>query len=152
MKDLSHIIWKGNLKKAKKLLENGYDINSKYGELGFYPICSAMNSDNPIESLKFVIENGADVNIERGYPLSEAFDLLIDGMSQSNKTEPFHEDVSIIKILIEQGADLEIKDANGLTPFSVINYYSNSYERFVELKNIFSKIIPNIDKYLTWKN
>jgi len=150
MENLCDIIYEGNLERAKELINLGYDINGKYGEMKFYPIYSAMNSIDPVLALKFVIDNGADVNIEYGLPLSIAFGSLIDGMTQNNRTEPFEEDIEMIKILIKKGANLTIKDKNGLTPFSSISDYSVSEKRFYELRDIFVKIIPDFDKYLQW--
>ena len=62
MKELTDCIFNSDLKNAASLLNSGANINSKYGS-GVYPIDAAINSDNP-KSLEFVIENGADVNIE----------------------------------------------------------------------------------------
>jgi hypothetical protein len=38
------------IRRSKDLLNSGYDINGHYGDLGFYPIYSAINSENAIEA------------------------------------------------------------------------------------------------------
>ena len=51
----------GNIEKAKELLQNGSDINYKYGMSG-EEITSLMVASRKgnIEMVKFLIENGAD--------------------------------------------------------------------------------------------
>lgn len=151
MENLSHIIWEGKLKRAKELLESGYDINAFYGENKLLPIYSAMNADDPVSALNFVIENGADIDILFGYPLHIAFDSLIDGMLQNDWTEPHPDDIEMIKILYNKGANLTIVDEEGLTPFSIISDYSVNFERFKELKDLFLSIVPEFDEHIKWK-
>ena len=73
-------------------------------------------------------------------------------MLQNNWTEPHPDDVQMIKILYNKGADLTIVDKEGLTPFSVISDYSVNLERFKELKDLFLKIVPEFDEHIKWKN
>ena len=98
MKQLNDHIKETNFDKALELLEIGIDINEKYG-IGIRPIIAAINSGNP-KIVDFVVNNGADVNIDEGNPLNVAIDIAIDGMIQDEKPCPSKESMEIIRILI----------------------------------------------------
>lgn len=150
MKELNSYIFESDVKGALKLLKNGADINSKYG-VGIRPISSAINSDNP-STLQFVIEHGADVNIDNGAALSETIDYCIDGMIQNNLDKPHPEAMEMLKILLENGANLELMDENGERPIDAISAYAKgSYEELERLKSFFRPLIPNIDELLKLK-
>lgn len=149
MKDLNSYIFKSNFKEALKLIKEGHGINERYG-VGIRPIISAINSDNP-ESLKFVIEHGANVNIDNGNPLREAIDYSIDGMIQNNRSKPYPEALQMLEILLNNGADLEIENNEGKNPLDVIVRYSHNEESFERLKSFFRNLIPQIDKMIKRK-
>lgn len=152
MENLAYYIFTSDLENAKLILANGADINMKYGDAEIYPICSAINSDNP-ETLRFIIKNGADVNIKNGLPLHEALDLAIDGMIQNNLTQPYSDSIEMIKILLENEADLEIEDEHNERPIDILHKYSGGQEEELEkLKFLFRPIIPNIDVLLEKRN
>ena len=146
MDQLSDYIFKSDLITAKSLLDAGADINSKYGS-GVYPIDAAINSDNP-KNLKFVINHGADVNIEYGLPLSTALDYSMDGLIQDDRRKPYPETLEMITILIDHGADLSIKDLNGNRPIDILKAYAPKPKKLRELKEIFRPVINNIDELL----
>ena len=151
MRELNSYIFESDAQGALKLLKNGADINSKCGA-GIRPISSVINSDNP-STLKFVIELGADVNIDNGAPLSEAIDYCIDGMIQNNQDKPYPEALEMIKILLENGADVELKDQNGERPIDVLSAYAQDDLDWLELlKSIFRPLIPRIDELLNTKH
>jgi ankyrin repeat protein len=151
MENLADYIFSSDLKSAQLLLDSGADINSKYGVLKTYPIYSALNSDN-LDTLKFVIKNGADVNIEKGLPLSEAIDAAIDIMSQNNLNAPDEISMEMIKFLLEKGADPELEDDQNERPIDIISTYANkSEERLEILKSFFRPLFPYIDSLLEKK-
>lgn len=146
MKDLNSYIFESDTDGALKILLKGADINAKYG-IGIRPISSAINSDNPL-MLKFVIDHGADVNIDHGAPLSETIDLCIDGMIQNNLDAPYTEALKMLKILLENGADLGLKDDNGKRPIDTLTAYAqDDFERLERLKSFLRPLIPNIDEF-----
>jgi ankyrin repeat protein len=127
-------------------LNLGANINAKYGS-GIYPIDAAINSDNP-KILEFVIKNGADLNIESGLPLMAALDYCMDGMIQNNIDRPYPEALEMVKILLENGADIAIKDLNGNRPIDVLKAYDPNPEKLNQLIELFRPVIKNIDDLL----
>jgi ankyrin repeat protein len=111
-------------------------------------IVSAIETDDP-KLLRLLIDNGANVNVDIGNngwtPLHTAFDYAIDGMIQNNTEEPNPKIFEMIKILLDNGADLDKIDSTGQKPLSSINTYAGTLDRFNLLKNMFRTIIPDID-------
>ena len=142
-KNLNSFIFDSDLKNALKLIQDGMDINTKYG-VGIRPIISAINSDEP-KTLEFVIEHGANVNIDSGEPLKEAIDICIQGMIQDNRNEPYPESLEILKILLNNGADLELENEKGERPIDIILAYAQNGRYLERLKSFFRPLIPNID-------
>jgi len=151
MTELNSCIFESNIAAATLLLENGADINAKYG-VGVRPISAAINSDNP-STLQFVIEQGADVNIDNGSPLLETIDYCIDGMIQNNQVKLYPEALKMLEILLENGANLELRDENGERPIDVITRYAEDDTAWLErLKSLFRTVIPQIDELLKTKH
>ncbi len=146
MKELNSYIFESNFNEALKLIKAGNGINEKYG-IGIRPIIAAINSDIP-ECLRFVIQNGADVNIDSGQPLHEVIDYCIDGMIQNNRSEPYPEALQMLQILLDNGADLQIENKNRKRPIDLITAYSHNQEIFERLKSIFRPLIPQIDELI----
>ena len=147
MKKLSSYIFESDIDEALKLLKEGADINAK-DRVGIRPISSAINSDKP-STLQFVIDQGADVNIDDGAVLSEVIDYCIDGMLQNNLDKPDPEAMEMLKILLDNGGDLTITDPNGQRPIDVIRTYAHGDQnRLEELKRFFRPIISNIDELI----
>lgn len=146
MKDLNTYIFQSDLANALTLIQNGADINGK-DEVGVRPISSAVNSDDP-KTLEFVITHGADVNIDFGEPLCEMIDYCMDGMIQNNRTEPYPESLEMLKILLDNGADIALKNENGKRPIDVIIAYAQNKESLNWLKSFFRHLIPNIDELI----
>ena len=146
MEELIHYLFNSDLENAEKLIKSGIDINTKKSS-GIYPIDAAINSDNP-KVLEFIIRNGADVNIEYGLPLSIAIDYCMDGMIQNDIEKPYPEAIEMINILIQNGAQIDIKNRNGKTPIDVLKSYASQKDKLEILKNIFRGVIKNIDDYL----
>jgi len=146
MEHLSAYIFQSNLEKALELIQNGNDINGLYG-YNNRPISSAINSDNPA-TLKFVIAQGADVNIDAGAPLFETIANCIDGMIQANRDEPFPESMEMISILIKSGANPIIEDSEGRKPIDVLYAYVQTEDHLDTLKSIFRLYIPEVDNLI----
>ncbi|UII20919.1 hypothetical protein [Fulvivirga ligni] len=143
---LSGYIHQGNLDEANRLILMGADINVKY-DYDTRPIIAAINSDKT-EVLQFVIDQGADVNIDMGNPTRLMFDYVIDGMIQSERDQPYPEDIEKLKLLIDNGANINLMDNTGKRPIDIIKIYGTTEESLKKLKSFFRPIIPEIDDYI----
>jgi len=139
---------------TEELNEDNVDFGFNLPDVrGFYAITSAIENENP-DFLLFIIEHGGDVNIDLGSgqtPLFWAIDLAIDGMIQNNYDKPLDVHLQTIRILIEHNADLHKPDNRGKTPVDLISSYSANYTRFIELRNMFTDVIPNIEENVKYK-
>ncbi|SDL25358.1 hypothetical protein SAMN05421823_10523 [Catalinimonas alkaloidigena] len=150
MSKLNTYIFASDLINAQRLLDAGVDINTKSNH-NTYPIVAAIESAHP-KNLEFVIINGADVNIDGGFPLAVAIDGCIDGMLQNRRSAPYPEALQMVGILLANGADLEIINDQHERPVDVIAAYATGSKHFFEsLKTIFRPIIHDIDKLLVFK-
>ena len=127
-------------------MEGRVDINKKCPN-GNRPIIVAINCDNP-KLLSYLISKGADVNIDKGLPLYETIDFCIDGMIQDNRNEPYPEHLEMLKILLENGVNLELKNKKGERAIDIIPQYAHSEESFHRLKLYFRLFIPEIDNLI----
>lgn len=86
----------------KELLSKGANVNfvKQQGWAKVNPLITAINKQN-IESVKILLQNGADVNWEDGFNTT----ALMYAASNGN--------ISIIKYLLEGGADIKHKDKQG---------------------------------------
>lgn len=101
----------GDINKVKRYVDNGMDVNLKYGGLGKTVLQSACESGHK-NIIELLLDRGAN----------------IEGISNNNKYDsaqfPWsplaiscqwkHEEVALL--LLKRGADIESKDNNGLTP------------------------------------
>ena len=143
MKDLNAYIFESNFEKVAKLIQEGADVNGK-DRIGVRPIISAVNSGNS-KMLRYIIAHEADVNIDNGLPLYETIDICIDGMIQDNRSEPHQVYLEMIKILLMNGAKLELKNERGERGIDLIVQYAYSEKSFDRLKSFFRPLIPEID-------
>lgn len=89
----------GNVKKVKKLIKAGADVNGKSN--GFIPLIDAVVY-NKADTVKLLIKAGADVNVKSLGRTALMF-ASIDGHTNA------------VKLLIEVGADVNIKNKEGKT-------------------------------------
>lgn len=146
MNNLLTAIYNGEIENVKRLIEGGAEVD-KPGDNENYPIYAAIQSDDPA-MLNLIIGLGADTNQDLGKgwtPLHEAFDFAMDGMIQNNKVKPYAEAMEMIRVLLQNGADLQNKDDAGRTPLDVLRAYAVDDKKFDELKNLFASVIHNTD-------
>ncbi|KAL2740342.1 hypothetical protein V1478_000483 [Vespula squamosa] len=126
----------------KFLIENGADINATERD-GRTPLCLLVKHNGTPEMIMFFVKNGADLNNRSGgSPLYWAIyvrcirlqTLLIElgtdvnGVidSHENLKAPLHfaHDLSVVKLLIDKGANVNIKDKFNSTPLHYANHLS----------------------------
>ena len=115
---------KGNIERIKELMDY-IDINTK----DTYRINALMHAliFNNLESVEFLLENGADVNsIDYEYQTP-----LIYAVQKNN--------AEIVKLLISKGADINFKDARNRTALDIAK--SKGYDDIAE-------ILENAKKYI----
>jgi ankyrin repeat protein len=111
---------RNNLEIMKLLIKYGLDINH-YNKDGYTALIDSIDSDN-IESVKWLLENGANVNSK-----DKNKTPLIEAAKQGN--------IDIIKLLIEHKADPTICDNNKYTPY-VYAVKNNNVEAIEYLKKM----------------
>lgn len=104
-------------------IENGANINAKNTQEETL-LMKMMNVESPFEQVKYIIDKGADVNTGTD---SIGGNALMRAVSRheinfENSTKP---DIKIIKLLIDSGADVNIKDSGGDTPLIYAAYDSD---------------------------
>jgi ankyrin repeat protein len=123
-------VWSGNDDEVEKMIKSGIDLNGICSN-GMTPLILAIDGDQP-GILETLMKGGADPNQQSdldGYtPLHWAVDYAIDGMIQSNKNTPFPEPLECIRILLNYGADVKIKNNSGKTALEVGLEYTVSKE------------------------
>ena len=96
----------------------GYKFHSNYkleleskGHYGYTPLAFSCLIAAP-ESVRFLLDNGADINTETGSLTGKGHKLMdiIIRQSPPKSTE------DIVSVLMQKGYDMEEKDANGRTP------------------------------------
>lgn len=93
----------GNINIIKYLIGNGVDVNEKADYNGDTPLMWAILGKNPYEASKFLIENGALINVQNDSEVSPA--LLVVAS-----------DPKIVKLLKDNGCDLDTKFSSFATP------------------------------------
>ncbi len=101
--DIPIIHCAGNLAIAKRLVELGVDVNEK-DDCGISPLSNHAADDNKEDILKFLIENGAELDSQDDWKQTALF------RSVSNNK------LSNAKILLNFGADKTISDMDGTKP------------------------------------
>jgi len=112
---------------AKVLILNGADINAKdkYGRTPLSTLFTIGSIQNEVvmDFLKLLVENGGDINEPNG--------KLETPLLQAVKLYRLHRDLNMINYLLEQGADVNLKDCFGNTPLSIGLKYED--EELVQL-------------------
>lgn len=102
--ELFNAIKRNDIEKVKELILAGFDVNTKDFYWGTIPLHHAVCANANIEIVKFLLDNGAEVNAQNKYKSTP----LHWAASFSNKY--------IVKLLLDNGATIDIKDNNGHTP------------------------------------
>lgn len=105
-------IWRaaeyGDLSRLKLLLEHGCDIDAFCDDPGWRkktPLSSAVDGNEPL-AVRFLLQRGANPNLQDGD--GDRFPL--------HWTAAFGDHHECAQILLQAGADVNVRDASGLTP------------------------------------
>jgi len=99
---------KGDLEKVKKVIEEGENVNA-YSEKGLFPLWRAA-ADNNYEMSELLINNGADVNQSINVPPGNSTAIEL----------PCQEGyLNIIKLLVDNDAEVNIKGYHDFTPIRI---------------------------------
>ena len=111
-------IFSGKMDKVKEAVKLDFNLDEDYRN-GMTPLQIAVEGDQP-EILELLLMNGANPNQLSEYngmaALHWAVDYAVDGMTQGNREIPYPEPIKCIRILLNYGADKNIKDHKGKSP------------------------------------
>ena len=126
---LCNAAFNGRVDSVKWLLEKGENANFTFTDTGenalHYTISKTSEIDERVEIVKILIEAGIDVNKKTaaGIPtLCFMRDAYLKGETPLHRAAAFG-NITIIKMLLDAGADPSMKDANGDTPISWASWY-----------------------------
>ncbi|MEI0700924.1 ankyrin repeat domain-containing protein [Brachyspira intermedia] len=104
--ELMNAISKGDMKALEKLIKDDTDLNKQYDKITPLGLAAARNDK---EMVKFLVEKGADINLEDGY----GYTPLIKAMKYRN--------IALVKDIIDLKPDLNaICSATGDTPLTYL--------------------------------
>ncbi|PPS22630.1 ankyrin repeat domain-containing protein, partial [Brachyspira murdochii] len=104
--ELMNAVSKGDMKALEKLIKDDTDLNKQYDNITPLGLAAARNDK---EMVKFLVEKGADINLEDGY----GYTPLIRAMKYSN--------IALVKDIIDLKPDLNaICSATGDTPLTYL--------------------------------
>jgi cytohesin len=126
---LCNAAYNGKIDSVKWLLDKGEDANFSFTDTGenalHYTTSKTSEMDDRAEIVKVLIAAGTDVNKKTlpGKPtLCFMRDAYLKGESPLHRAAAFG-NVPIIKMLLDAGAEPNMKDANGDTPISWGSWY-----------------------------
>ena len=145
---------KWNFKIVKLLIENGAIIKTK----GY----TALHRQHNPQTVKYLIEHGADVNAKTGYGDTPLHGLWVEEVTRvlikhgadvnaknSHGKTPLHtvkKNVKIAKILIENGANVNAINNEGDTPCNTA--YSKEVRNLIKEKGGFCRNLINLHKFV----
>jgi len=120
---LCEAVWEGDAGRVRELCAIGADLEC-YNDMGNTPLHLAIEQCD-LEIVKILLERGADPNRtdrSRSWtPLGHAVDSVSDAASQLGRAP----DNRIIQVLLQNGADVTVRDFHGWTPLFVARKYLN---------------------------
>lgn len=112
-------------------LARGGNPSAAHSESGWTLLHYAAEHED-VELIEALIANGADLEaktLDGWTPLHFAVDIAIDGAAQETRIADF----AIVKLLVQKGARLDLRNHNGHTPRDVAALYgSNALRQFDE--------------------
>ncbi|MDM8544366.1 ankyrin repeat domain-containing protein [Desulfococcaceae bacterium HSG9] len=152
----------GELDRVRKLIENGEDIN-KRDSLDFTPLMEAVGNSDGIDTVKYLISQGADLNLINcvgknalmyaayfgnneivEYLLTKRVDINAkdkDGRNALMLTNCYQKD--IVKTLLINGIDVLAEDDSGK---NALSYHQDDYDRYFSSSKDCRKAITFIEE------
>lgn len=130
---------------VREWLDNASDLNAP-DEGGLFLIRAILGSGNTT-LLKEAIDKNINLNQDTGEgwtALHDAIASAVDSMIQNNRQSPYPNLIEMVKMLLDSGADLSVRDAEGRAPLDWLSAY-NDIDFFNELKEFLRPLIPDID-------
>lgn len=108
----------GRLSLVSVLVSYGADVNERTPDVGFTPLHAAASSSapNPAETIKFLLEMGADPNLESSRGMTPLH-YLAHGFSHRAAEDGSGSRAA--SLLVQHGADIDRQDILGLTPLMI---------------------------------
>ena len=106
--EFNQAVAKGDLAEARRLLDEGADINTRFTKAGGYTtLTMAAGATSYSEGLRFLLEHGADPNV----PTNRGQTALMIATSRNNMEH--------VQLLLDYGADPAIAMPDGSTAMSI---------------------------------
>lgn len=115
--------------------ESELDLSRIHPEFNTTPLICAIDSDS-VEMVELLLRHGANPNVV-GNGMSHALNHTMELAIEADDYEPgdYKEQLLILKLLIEYGADVNLKNYTGETA------YEYAKERFLPAKSIFDDLL-----------
>ena len=109
--------YNGDMEYIKEYFSSGKNLNIAHK--GNSPLLVAIEQ-HQVEVIKFLVENGADVNFSSDKAVT-ALHIAVDSANfQTFDKNAFKEPpTEVIELLIQNGADINVKNKYGLTPIEL---------------------------------
>lgn len=117
--ELFEAVESGNLEKARKLLEQGANPQTKGGQLGYTTVLQEAAEKNNYDMVNLLLEKGADINYQdtEGFPL-----ISLVAHNPNDGTE------DMIRYLVNREADLYASTARGRTAIQIIRRHMPDFD------------------------
>ena len=126
--DLNGAVFHGHLHLCQFLIENGANVNYPLPDTGEAPLHSALcKANRPIYDtiIELLLANGAKTNVKTKQGIETGSfmrDCRTKGETPLHRAAAFGSEKSI-QLLIDAGADLEVKDSSGDSPLTWASWH-----------------------------
>ena len=125
MNELLKAILEKDLKKAKELVREGYDLNEPYNEDGWTPFMMLIKEFQDVDTIESFIHLGGDVNKTNN-----------QGESPIMISLAFDNSPEVIKLLMRNGDSCNHQDNQGYTPIMKVLEHSQVSQKKSILKTL----------------
>lgn len=129
----SAVLWSDTKEAVQLLVQNGADVNILNKD-GQSPLFRAVLSDWTIEEATVLLKNKANINLKDKDGNTPLHHALICCTDESAEGKIWNKKVIIL--LVQQGADLFIKNNEGMTPLDIAKEGQRENKEFIESSDI----------------